>query len=384
LLGGAKFLLGQKKPEAKTAKAISTRPSVPAISKPLEVPAQTRPVIGNDSNATPTLSQIYAVRTYIDPLKNEINELKAQMSKSEKPKKRFKDPLEEEVQKLREELKDFIQEKKFETADIPACFRRLTNFWKEKGVSEKQVNQMILQMEEWNKPLSSESPENEVIQALNQILMGSIREANVFGRDERRIVVLVGPTGVGKTTTIAKMAAYEKLKLKRSVAMITVDDYKIGGTDQLAHYARILEVPFLKSRSDMTLEDQCRLQSAKTIYVDTFGLSSRDEERLATLKEMLNFKDPRLAAAVEVHLVLPVGVSTGDLKMIMDFYSQLNPKFLAFTKWDETENWGGMLSAILMSKKPVSFISYGQNVPDDFALFSREKFIETVTAVTGE
>jgi len=377
LLGGASFGKKQKTPTTKVMAA-------PTPSAPKEGPVRTTET--KSADLTPSMGQIYAVKTFMEPLREEVEELRREIKKSEKsPKtKKFRDPLEEEVQGLREELRTFIVGRTYEDSKLPTYFQQLMHFWKEKGVTDKQIHRVLQGIQDWGTGFTPTTSDQDAASQMSQLLNGAIQEADVLKKDAFRIVVLVGPTGVGKTTTIAKMAAYEKLSLKRSVSVITTDDFKVGGMDQLAHYARILEIPFAKSRSDMSLEDQCKIQTAQTIFVDTCGASFKDHQRIESLKQMLAFKDPEMSARLEIHLVLPVAVSSRDVQDYIQSYSILKPSFLAFTKWDETDHWGGMLAAILTSRKPVSFISQGQNVPDDFALFSKANFIETVTSFHGE
>lgn len=352
-----------------------------SAAKPM--PVESKPEVQSPSTFTqPSLGQMYAVKTYVDPLKNEIDALRKEIRKEAPKPKNFKDPLEEEVQSLRSELRQFMNERRYAGHKLPRYLQQLSQYWKEKGVGEKEIFSLFEKLESWSD--REDGIESDMAENMTRILGGLIQEANVYQKKQQRIVVLVGPTGAGKTTTIAKMAAYEKIHLGRTVSFITVDDFKIGGTDQLAHYARILEVPFSKSRTDLSLEEQCRVQKADTIFIDTFGISPKDTSRFAALKKLLTFVDPELAAKLEIHLVMPVGMSAQDIHDQVDSYASLKPQFMIFTKWDETDNWGGMLTAILAAKKPVSFISHGQSVPDDFALFSKRVFIETVTEVTGK
>jgi len=334
------------------------------------------------------VNQLYAVKTFIEPLQRELEDLKSQMKPinhmAPAPRRKVRDPLEAEVQQLRAELGDFINERRFENSKLPPYYRQLSLYWMQKGMSKRQITQFFKAIDDWGCHFDEKSPSTDVASAIATALEGSITEANVFNQSTPRIVVLVGPTGVGKTTTIAKMAAHEKLRQKKSVALVTIDDYKIGGIDQIAHYGRILEVPFVKTRGDLSLEDQCRHLNADTIFIDTFGVSPFDEQRLQTLKKVLNFVDPEMKARVETHLVLPVGISSSDVQASVEKFAELDAKYLIFTKWDETENWGGMLSTILSARKPVSFICNGQDVPDAMNVFSKKNFIEIVTTFFNE
>jgi flagellar biosynthesis protein FlhF len=382
--GGWRSLLGfEKKREVITMERL---PETTA-SKPKAINAYTPPPLDEGMKPSVSAAQIYAMKTFIEPLQKEVENLKAKANKAEtptSPRKRVKDPLETEVHLLRSQLSAFINEKRFEGQKLPTYFKQILDFWTEKGMTARQILGFFKAMEEWGTKFEATTSPIQASQSLTSALEGSISEANVFEKHNRRIVVLVGPTGVGKTTTIAKMAAHEKLRLKRSVSLLTLDDYKIGATDQLNHYARILEVPFTKSRAEITLEEQCKVEGAETIFVDTFGVSASDTARIESLKKSLQFTDPEMAKRLEVHLVFPVGISPSAVHESLVQFSGLNPSYLIFTKWDETTHWGGMLSTILESRKPVSFVCHGQNVPDDMTLFSKKNFIETITEVYTE
>lgn len=336
------------------------------------------------------LNQMYAIKTFVEPLQKEIENLKQKVE--EKPsttssvmntpkKKKVFDPLEGELKQLRAELNTFILEKRYDHLHLNPYFKKLMHFWQSKGVPGKMILNFFKEMETHSEGFGSEvAAPDQVQQALNE----AIHEANVFAPARKRIVVLVGPTGVGKTTTIAKMAAYEKIKLKRSVCLISLDDFKIGGSDQLHHYARILEVPFVRSRPDVSLEEIISVQDADTIFVDTFGISPKDEQRLESLQRILQFENQELVERIETHLVVPVGIAPKDTHQMIQAFNALKPQYLLFTKWDETENWGGMLSTILESRKPVSLICHGQSVPDDMEVFSKNQFLEAIRPEANE
>lgn len=322
----------------------------------------------------PGRGQLFAMKTFVDPLKEEIQQLKQQM-KQERPKTQERIPsssyLESEIQDLKNAFKDFVIEQKLQDSELPAELKRLEVFWRDHGVTTKQIARFFSQLKEENRQFDDEF--------LKSALQSKVKDSKVFESRAKKIKILVGPTGVGKTTTIAKLAAFEKLKLKRSVSLITIDDFKIGGTDQLGHYARILEAPFVKCRSDVSLEDQIKSVEADTIFIDTFGVSPKDDAKILKLRKALQLKDPELIARQELHLALPAGLASGDVDLFVESFSRMNPHYLLFTKWDETENWGGMLAAIMTSERPVSFVGHGQEVPDDISVFNSEQFIQTVT-----
>lgn len=356
------------KPEASEVKE--------AVQKKLSEASRTKTNLNESS-----VGQMYAVKSLVDPLQKELEGLKKSFKESLSQEKNQRLPssayLESEIQGLKKTLHSYITERKFEGTELPPYLKALHSYWQEHGMTEAQIWSFFSQFESHGVDLKSYTNENKYV----SVLENRIREADTLSNPAQKIVVLVGPTGVGKTTTIAKLAAFEKLKLGRSVGFITIDDFKIGGTDQISHYARILDVPFIKSRSDVSLEEQCDLLGTDTIFIDTFGASPKDEEKISSLRKILRFQNPNLASRVEVHLALPASINSRDVDLYIDSYSRLKPNFLIFTKWDETDNWGGMLATILSSGRPVSFVGHGQEVPDDLSVFSSSSFVHTVTNV---
>ncbi len=376
-----------------------TKPKTPAARRKTEeaeswISSSATPSVSSGltdtSKTRSNVQQLYAIKTFVEPLQKEIESLRSKVEASERNKaektsllltsngvrKKVFDPLESEIHKLRNDLHFLMAEKRFAELELAPVYRKLYLYWISRGLTEVQVLAFFKNLEAQGINLEEVKGSDECILSA---LKSSIRQADVLSQPKERIVVLVGATGVGKTTTIAKLAAHEKLRLRRSVCVVSVDDYKIGAVDQLSHYARLLQVPFLKTRNDMSLEDQLTTQHADTIFIDTFGISPSDSERLEKLVKMLDFQDADLAKKVEVHLVVPAGVSGLDVHNLWESYKVLRPSYLIFTKWDETQSWGGMLATIMESQKPVSFLCHGQNVPDDMSLFSQESFISAVT-----
>ncbi len=178
---------------------------------------------------------------------------------------------------------------------------------------------------------------------------------------ERRGIVLVGPTGVGKTTTIAKLSAIYKLKMDRKVGIITTDTYRIGAVDQLLSYAKIMDIPAIVS---ITREDFLKafedLKDMDTVFIDTVGRSPKD---IARLKEIFSlFKNTN---ELHISLVLAANIKDEDSLDTVKRFSELPLNDLIFTKVDETNTPGTMLNLSVKLKKPISYISFGQDVPDD-------------------
>lgn len=177
----------------------------------------------------------------------------------------------------------------------------------------------------------------------------------------RRIVALVGPTGVGKTTTIAKLAANFRLKEKRQVGLITVDTYRIAAVDQLRTYADIIDLPMeVVSTPRQMREAVQRLSHLDLLLVDTAGRSPRDEVKIQELKSLLNEAD-----ADEVHLVLSATTGATGLRKTVDHFAAVGTSALVLTKLDEAMSLGALFPFLRDARLPISYLTDGQNVPDD-------------------
>ncbi|MGE5544512.1 MAG: flagellar biosynthesis protein FlhF, partial [Bacillota bacterium] len=183
-------------------------------------------------------------------------------------------------------------------------------------------------------------------------------------KGEPRIVALIGPTGVGKTTTIAKLAARFSLVEQMKVGLITVDTYRIAAVEQLKVYADImglpLEVVYKPGDLSMAIE---RFSNRDLIFIDTAGRSPRNESQVEELARLMGEADPD-----EIILVLSATAKNEDL---MDTYKRFNLikiDKIIFTKLDETIYYGPILNVIHKTKKRLSYVTNGQNVPDDIEL----------------
>lgn len=174
-------------------------------------------------------------------------------------------------------------------------------------------------------------------------------------------IVLLGPTGVGKTTTLAKLAAIYKLKKDKKVGIITTDTYRIGAVDQLLNYAKIMDIPALVSITKEDFKNALEeLKDMDIVLVDTVGRSPQDIERLKELFDIFKGEN-------KLHLSLVMSLNTKE-EDCLNAYNQfklLPINDLIFTKLDETKTPGTMLNIVVKTRKPVFYVSYGQDVPTD-------------------
>ncbi|NQV29035.1 MAG: flagellar biosynthesis protein FlhF [Rhodopirellula sp.] len=177
----------------------------------------------------------------------------------------------------------------------------------------------------------------------------------------RRVVALVGPTGVGKTTTIAKLAANFRLRDGIKMGLVTVDTYRIAAVEQLRTYAEIIDLPMKVVTSPQEMRRALdELSDLDLILIDTAGRSPRDELKIQELKSLLNE-----ANVDEVHLVMSLTASVRSIKMTCEQFRSVNPTALILTKLDEAAGAGSLLSISRDVKLPFSYLTTGQDVPED-------------------
>jgi flagellar biosynthesis protein FlhF len=178
-----------------------------------------------------------------------------------------------------------------------------------------------------------------------------------------RLVALVGPTGVGKTTTIAKLAANFRLRERRRVGLITVDTYRIAAVEQLRTYADIIDLPMQVVATANDMRQAVRgMADLDLILLDTAGRSPKDEVKLHELAELLEQAQPH-----EVHLVLSSVANAAVLAGTAERFAQVGTTALVLTKLDEAAGLGNLFPLLRDGGLPLSYVTNGQNVPDDIA-----------------
>ncbi len=195
-------------------------------------------------------------------------------------------------------------------------------------------------------------------------------------RQKPRVFVLVGPTGVGKTTTIAKLAAVNGFGISgddpRKVRMITIDNYRIGAKSQIQTYGSIMEIPVatVENMEDLKREIDGHPET-DIIFVDTIGKSPRDFSSLAQMNELIS----ACGRSVEIHLAVSATTKSGDIREIMDLFEPFRYQGVVLTKLDETNCVGNLISILSEKKKPISYITDGQMVPQDIEKASVKKMV---------
>jgi flagellar biosynthesis protein FlhF len=218
---------------------------------------------------------------------------------------------------------------------------------------------------------SSDELETELERRLSQMVRIS---GPVDASGPGRVIAFVGPTGVGKTTTIAKLAAHHRVTEKRRVAILTVDTYRIGAVEQLKTYAEILDVPCEVAVTPTDVATALSRHAASDlIFLDTTGRSPKNDMGIAELRPFLGAARP-----AETHLLLGATGKSSDLLETAQRFRALGATRLAFTKLDETASYGPLFNVSYLADLPVSYFTTGQEVPDDIEEASAERLAALV------
>jgi len=191
-------------------------------------------------------------------------------------------------------------------------------------------------------------------------------------RENNRILTFIGPTGVGKTTTIAKLAAMSAVIERKNVALITVDTYRIAAVEQLKTVGEIMNVPVKVIFTPENLQESLQeMSEQEMIYIDTAGRSHKNETQVNELKQYLEKAD-----SDDIFLVLSSTSKYQDLLDILETYKDINITSLIFTKLDETSNYGSIYNIACHEKHPISYFTIGQNIPDDIEIADPIKLVQ--------
>ncbi len=202
--------------------------------------------------------------------------------------------------------------------------------------------------------------------ALGIVLQGAgITSTDLIARSNQRLVAaLIGPSGVGKTTTIAKLAAIAARVRRQRVALITVDTYRAGAINQLQTFANVLQLPMYPAYSREELAQALHAtRDADVVLIDTPGCNPYNGEMLKELRDLLGARDP-----ITCYLTLAMTADFGDLLQIGQRFSLLNPTGMVVTKIDETLRSPAMIGLAQRLQLPIHYISTGSQVPDEISL----------------
>lgn len=287
--------------------------------------------------------------------------------------------IRQELDKINDKMKIiqnmFWEERAPEGLQIPQEFAEIYRIAKGSGMNKEHLD-MIMRLSLELMPLRMRENSTTIKRYFREVLRKMIycRSENLQV-GQKRIMMFVGPTGVGKTTTLAKLAARYSLMMEKrhKVGIITLDTYRLAAVDQLMAYARMMRLSI-----DTVVEPDefgkaiDSLRHCDYILIDTAGHSQHDKQKLETLKNYIN-NDYK----IDVSLVLALNAKYEDLRDTYNAFSgSLELDTLIFSKLDESRNFGNMFSLIYETKKPVSYLSIGQSVPNDLLVAINDYLVD--------
>ncbi len=321
-----------------------------------------------------------------EPAKAEKKEpvVKAEPKPEEKPAEKKDDSVIEEklntmIQNMLE--KQIVQKEETQESEKNEnveFFKLLYNVMMENELNEKYANQLIDDLDRTMKP---NMPIDFILSNVYQKMVLKFGKSCTItpAKQGPKVVYFIGPTGVGKTTTIAKLASKLSVEQKKKIALLTADTYRIAAAEQLRTYASILEVPFRVIYTAPEIQNAITdFKDYDYILIDTAGHSHNNVELRENMKDMINALD--FGVEKEVYLVVSATTKYRDLISIADSYKEITDYNLIFTKLDETTTLGNLLNLKLYTGAAMSYVTCGQNVPDDIADFNAQ---ETVKLLLG-
>ena len=247
----------------------------------------------------------------------------------------------------------------------------------ENEFTELFINEMIDYIRE-TLPVSKIENRIEIQKYAYEYIRGKVE--SIIGNDDilysskKNVMILIGPTGVGKTTTIAKIAANAHINEQKTVELVTIDGFRIGAKLQLNIYADYMRMKYHFAEDNLQVEKVVTLSNSDLILIDTIGRSQQDGVRLAEMREMLKVKN------IRPHFVLAVSATTKprEVRTIFKNFSIFDYEQILITKNDESDTFGSILCAAIEHKKKIMFCTIGQKVPTDIEKASTDGIMRRI------
>lgn len=338
---------------------ISDRPITENGEKLIEVIAAVeKDSVSSSFKVTPSALNISDAKK-----ENSIDELKKLIEKLSYKESDIS-PLKKEIEEIKRLITERFKSQK-KVIDFEGIFYDIYLKLLEEGISGDIASKLV-KILEYQTPLKMQSEIGKIKPYLWKIIYSSLSSVKPINNKDK-IIALVGPTGVGKTTTLAKLSAYYHLAEQKKVALISLDSFRIAAPEQLKTYASLIGVPFALAYNREELEKYIRMfESYDFIFIDTVG---RKVSKESVKKDYEILKDE----SIKKILVLSATTKSEDLINIVKLYKNMIPDSVIFTKMDETLSYGNVYTTIIKENMSISYFTTGQKVPQDIEVASPEK-----------
>mgnify|MGYP001146873494 FL=1 len=289
-----------------------------------------------------------------------------------------KEMILKEIHDVKQLIKQITSQGHSSIVHIPSPYREIYQKLLSQNISETILQQLTEDIYEHYYSKKEQVDKDNAYDFIVQSLVEYIKPLEFGAALQKKYIALIGPTGVGKTTTLAKIASIKAIEQKKKVAFITTDTYRIAAVEQLKTYAKILNVPievcynlndFKQAVEKFTAFDH--------VFIDTAGRNFRNKKHIEDLKKTIDFH-----TEMETYLVFSLTAKEEDLEMIYQQFSNIPIDKLIFTKLDETSCCGSLLNLSYKYHKPIAFITTGQDVPDDIIVATQHTIINQIVGET--
>jgi len=351
-------------------------PATKKLNIPYTPPANAPPGIAPAGIAPSDTFQAYTPPVSGAPALNTLNPTVSSKGKFDTVSNEQFEQLDKRMNSFESMLTDFLDKftyvKRDITYDYPDDIQKILTKLIDAQVREELAHSFAKQAEQ----MQRQQPGISAVEIVEHLMMEQ------FGRSEpilhkkftQKVILVLGPTGVGKTTTIVKLAADFAVKQKKNVGIINTDTYRIGAQEQLQTYADILGVPLQVVYHPHELEDAMENMSDRDIiFVDTAGKRPGDEQHKEDLLDIVRTLQPE-----DILLCLAATTSFASIKEMVDTYGFVDNYRVMITKLDETKFRGTALNISWYTQKPLAYITTGQNVPDDIEIADVESLVRQI------
>jgi flagellar biosynthesis protein FlhF len=281
--------------------------------------------------------------------------------------------VQQELKELKKMIASFTTSSQFERYD--SSIREILLHLQLQGISDSLLLQAGDHLEEKTKSAreSEKAGADTLLVEAKRFLKDVVSEVHISGMSyKKKYINVVGPTGVGKTTTLAKMAAEAVIEKKMKIGFITTDTYRIAAIEQLKTYAGLLNVPVeVVYKLDDYKEAIQKFRDFDHVFIDTAGRNFREKKFVEDLRKVIDFERD-----METFLVLSLTSKEEDMKEIIKQFSAIDINGFIFTKLDETSSYGSMVNIIKETKTGIAYIPTGQDVPEDIIEANAEEISE--------
>lgn len=369
--GGFLGMFSKKKIEV--IAAIDTASAAANLSATVQKPSVEMPVISQAKPVVAPTQQHSAATTSIAVMEEE-EDVNVRTFPESRLEQDVDGSLADEIKQMKKLVQTLIQ-RGYQQDPLPEHLIQIEQCLKEQEVNPELIQQIfhkVIEKSDVSKQIMTEEHPLRLVAEEIKEIFNSVPVEGIS--DDTKIVNFVGPTGVGKTTSIAKLAAEQVLKKQKKVGFITSDTYRIAAVEQLKTYATILNAPLEVINSSQDLHRALeKLSDCDIIFMDTAGRNFRNEMYVSEINSLL-----RASEKSESFLVLSLTMKYKDMKAVTENFSKFSLDKVLFTKKDETDTFGSILNIVNDFSFKLSYIADGQSVPDDISVIDTNEIIADI------